>query len=57
MSVVDEKSTEIIEAIEETWIEVKRKTRTQEPKERVSVFSWKRQPTRRKKRENGRRHL
>ena len=29
MSVVDEKTTEILGEIEETWIEVKRRTRTQ----------------------------
>ena len=33
MSVIDEKTTENPEDIEETWIDVKRKTRTQEPKQ------------------------
>ena len=33
MSVVDEKTTEIPEEIEETWIEVKRRTRTQETRQ------------------------
>ena len=30
MSVVEEKTTEILKEIDETWIELKRKTRTQE---------------------------
>ena len=33
MSVVDEKTTEIPKEIEETWIEVKRRTRTQETRQ------------------------
>ena len=37
MSVVDAKTTELPEEIEETWIEVKRRTRTQEPRQPEEV--------------------
>ena len=35
--VVDEKTTEIHQEIDETWIEVKRRTRTQEPRQPEEV--------------------